>query len=173
MMNFPINNSIPYAIPTSELPDPTRREMDFLESSFFAKPNRCLPSPAEVTALSHNFSAKPQPQPVVFKKLNCLVKFGRSVTVAEAQCLWMLRRVFGDTVPVPEVYGWRVQEGYVFIDMEFIDGRTLHDCWNDLSDMDKTVLRDQLCQIISRLRQLRHHPSDKYIGANSTMSIQE
>ncbi|PYI06690.1 hypothetical protein BO78DRAFT_314803, partial [Aspergillus sclerotiicarbonarius CBS 121057] len=55
--------------------------------------------------------------------------------------------------------------------MELIHGRALHDCWDDLNDMDKPVLCDQLCQIISRLRQLSHHPSDKYIGSISRQRV--
>ncbi|PWY72145.1 hypothetical protein BO94DRAFT_539277 [Aspergillus sclerotioniger CBS 115572] len=126
MMDSPSNTSTLNPIPPSKLPDPTKPKADFLESSFFAKPNRRLPSPAEVKALSRDFT-KSRQQPVVFEHLNLIVKLGRTVTVAEAQCLWMLRRVFGDTVPVPEIYGWRTDEDYVFIYMELIDGRTLHD----------------------------------------------
>ncbi|RAL04659.1 uncharacterized protein BO80DRAFT_205994 [Aspergillus ibericus CBS 121593] len=147
--------------------------MDFLESSFFAKFDRCLPSLAEVRALSHDFSTARQPKPVVFEQLNLLVKSGRTVPVAEAQCLWMLRRVFGDSVPVPEVYGWRIENNYVFIYMELIHGRTLHECWDDLDSMEKTVLCDQLCEIVSRFRQLSYQPSDKYIGSVSRQRVHD
>ncbi|KAF7899003.1 uncharacterized protein EAF01_008216 [Botrytis porri] len=37
---------------------------------------------------------------------------------AEAQCLWIIRKNLGDEVPVPEIYGWRVDGDYVFIYME-------------------------------------------------------
>ncbi|PYH37125.1 phosphotransferase family protein [Aspergillus neoniger CBS 115656] len=174
-MKDPISAPVIHAIPSFKLPDPSRREVDFTESSFFAESGRCLPSPAEVRALSDDGGMVAEPRPVVFEDLNLLVKFGYCVTVTEAQCLWMLKRVFGDKVPVPELYGWRIDEqGHVFIYMELIRGRTLHDSWDDLDSDDKKALCDQLCQIIGQLRQLRHHPSDsKYIGSISRQSPQD
>lgn len=155
-----------HAAPASHLPDATKREMDFLESSFFKNPDQCLPTPAQVRALSSDVSTSPQPQPIIFKNPNIFVKFGPYVTVAEAQCLWMIRRVFHGRIPVPEVFGWRIdEEDYVFIYMEFIQGQTLLDSWGDLTGLDKKSLCDQLCQIVRILRQLGQFSSDKYIGA--------
>jgi hypothetical protein len=78
-----------------------------------------------VKALSSDVHISPQPKPVIFAESKLFVKFGPYVTVAEAQCLWMINRLFGDAVPVPEIFGWRVdEENYVFIYMELIEGRT-------------------------------------------------
>ena len=101
--------------------------MDFLDSYFFQSKehSRCLPTPAEVRALSEVKIF--QPHPVIVEHLNLLVKFGPHVTVAEAQCLWLVRRILGDKVPVPEVYGWRVVGLEVFIYIHLVRGVTLKD----------------------------------------------
>ena len=61
----------------------------------------------------------------MFDSLNVLVKFGYGVPVEEALNLWMVKRRFQNRVPVPEVFGWRVEEGVVYIYMEPIRGPTL------------------------------------------------
>ena len=102
-------------ISLSRLPSAKQLEMDFLDSSFFQKhdPRNRLPTPQEVRALS----AKPGSQPdlVKFKDLGLIVKLGLHVTVEEALCTWAIRRVLLHDVPVPEVYGWRVDGSEVFI----------------------------------------------------------
>ncbi|KAH8703188.1 phosphotransferase enzyme family protein [Talaromyces proteolyticus] len=150
---------------TEPLPDVSQKSQDFVDSSFFKKHQR-LPSPAQVRALSQDIKTSPKPKPVIFEDLNVLVKFGPDVTVAEAQNLWMVKRAFRDEVPVPEVFGWRVdQEDYVFIYMEIIHGQTLQHLWDDLNAADKASLCDQLCQIMKTLRQLEQDPQDHYIGS--------
>lgn len=37
----------------------------------------------------------------------------------------MIRCVFNGKIPVPEVYGWRVDEGHVLIYMEHVKEQTL------------------------------------------------
>ena len=92
---------------TSWLPDTTKAEMDFVDSSFFSVhgPNPRLPTPAEVRALSPASETDPRPRPVKFEHLDLLVKFGHDVAIEEAQCLWIVRRLLGQEVPVPELYG--------------------------------------------------------------------
>ncbi|XHG04941.1 hypothetical protein AWENTII_008195 [Aspergillus wentii] len=160
-------NSMPerHIVSISQLPDATKREMDFLESSFFQNPNHRLPTPAQVKALSTDISTTPKPEPIIFENPNIFVKFGLYVTIAEAQCLWMIRQVFRGKIPVPELFGWRIDdEGHVFIYMELIQGKRLADRWDGLDSVDKGVLRDQLCDIVGCLRQLEQDPSDKFIG---------
>ncbi|KAH9221770.1 phosphotransferase enzyme family protein [Leptodontidium sp. 2 PMI_412] len=96
--------------------------MDFLESSFFKVngQNQSLPTPSEVRALSGP-KEKTQPLPVRFEHLNLLVKFGR----------------LGDDIPVPEVYGWRIDGDDVFIYMELIHGDTLKSRWDSMSRAGK------------------------------------
>jgi hypothetical protein len=146
------------------LPDASQREVDFVDTSFF-KSHQHLPPPAQVRALSRNIKTSSKPKPVIFENLNVLVKFGPHVTVAEAQNLWMIKRAVHDKIPIPEVFGWRVDaDGYVFIYMELIQGRTLQDRWDDLNTTDKNLLRDQLSQILTTLRGLGQDPNDQYIG---------
>lgn len=145
-------------------PDGTKREMDFLDSTFFKTPGQHLPTPAQVRALSTDVSTRAQPTPVIFRNLNLLIKFGPHVTVEEAQCLWMVRQAFQGSVPVPQLFGWRVDdEEYVFIYMELIEGQTLLDGWDDINTTDREVMRNQLREIVKCLRQLRQQCS-RYIG---------
>lgn len=152
------------AIPIPELPDATQREVDFLDSSFFKDPDHHLPTPTEVRALSKDYHTSPEPVPVIFQDLAVFVKFGRHINVAEAQNLWIIKRVLHDKVPVPEVFGWRVDGDEVFIYMELIHGKTLKSQWNDLDGLDKEMICDQLCSIIGSLRQLEPDPAHQFIG---------
>lgn len=94
-----------------------------------------------------------------------MVKFGSHVTTEEAQCLWFIKWTFADDVPVPEIFGWQAdEENLVFLYMEFIQRPTLQDCWDGLDGLEKESLREHLCQIVNRLRQLEQDPSDQYIG---------
>lgn len=146
------------------VPDRTKREMGFLDSTFFKTPGQQLPTPAQVRALSKDVSTKAQPTPVIFKNPNIFVKFGPHVTVDEAQCLWKMRQTFQGAVPVPEVFGWHVDdEDYVFIYMEIIEGQMLLDGLDDIQSTDREVMRNQLREIVGYLRQLKPR-SDKYIG---------
>jgi hypothetical protein len=139
--------------------------MDFLDTSFFKEHKGDLPAPAKVKALGNESWKK---KPVVFDDLGVLVKFGPGVTVAEAQCLWMIKRVFHGKIPVPEVFGWRVEEidgnDWVFIYIELIRGDTLQSRWDHLNTSDKEVICSELCDILNTLRQLEQDPSDQFIG---------
>jgi hypothetical protein len=141
-------------------PDPTKLEMDFTESSFFklSGGKRHLPTPAEVRV------SLIQKNVVRFENLNLLVKFGDNVKVAEAQSQWALRRAIGDKVPIPEVYGWRVDQGQVFIYMQLIPGPTLKQGWHSLNDSDKEAVCHQLRQIIDSLRQVKQDAPNPFIG---------
>ena len=149
-----------------QLPDGNQARMDFLESSFYKghDSGRCLPSPVEVRASSGRNRPTPQPPPVKFEHLDLIVKYGPHVTVAEAQCLWMIKRVLREQVPVPEVYGWRVDGQDVFIYMEFLRGETLKDRWDFLSVGDRTTLCNHLHQIMESLRHVEQDPKDPFIG---------
>lgn len=152
--------------PTAKhLPDESMQEMNFLDSSFFTKdPSRSLPTPAQVRALATGESRGTRPFGVIFKEFNIFVKYGREAKTREAQCLWFIKRTFGNEFPVPEVYGWRVDGNEVFIYMEHIQGQTLTEAWNKLDGEDKSSVLGDLCQIINRLRQLEQGCSDQFIG---------
>ncbi|KAI9804717.1 MAG: hypothetical protein M1825_001085 [Sarcosagium campestre] len=158
-----------FRIDSSSLPNGAETEMDYVESFFFKSngPNPRLPTPAEVRALSPGYDKKSQPLPVRFEHLGLIVKFGRMIAVAEAQSLWVIKRVFGEKVPVPEVYGWRVDDGRVYIYMQLIQGPTLKERWDTLSVSDKAVICDDLRQMITSLRRAEQNPHDIFIGAES------
>lgn len=148
---------------TQQLPE-AKYDMEFLDSSFFRdrNPNQRLPTPAEVRALS--VGDKLKPPPVIFEHLDLLVKFGPRVTVAEGQCLWIIKRILRDVVPVPEVYGWKVDGSEVFVYMQYSRGQRLKDRWESLSITEKTEICNQLGDIMRALRQVSQSPRDQFIG---------
>jgi hypothetical protein len=153
---------------TSCLPDAKAKDRDFLDSSFFStKPGQCLPTPSEVTGRSPDFPTNPRPAPIRFENLNLIVKFGLCVGIEEALCLRLIKKHLADRVPVPEVYGWRVDGPYVFIYMQLIQGETLHNRWDSLRVSDRELICNQLGEIVSSLRQVEQDPMDTYIGVAS------
>lgn len=125
--------------------------MDFLESSFFKNhdPHKHLRTPEEVRALSKKPS--PRPDPVKFEGLGLIIKFRPHMTVEEVLRIWAIRRVPHDSVPVPELYGWRVDRPEAFIYMELIRGDSLKERWDALGDDDRVSICDQLRKIMASL----------------------
>jgi hypothetical protein len=162
MLTMPENRRID----PSWLPVTALSQVEFLDSSFFQLhgPNQPLPTPAEVKALSGAGLMRSRPPPVRFESLGLIVKFGYHVTIYEAQCLQVIKRVFNDEIPVPEVYGWRVHDNQVFIYMQLIQGEALIDRWDSLSISDKTVICDQLHGIVTSLRSVEQNPDDMFVG---------
>jgi aminoglycoside phosphotransferase (APT) family kinase protein len=76
----------------------------------------------------------------------------------------VIKKVLGDEVPVPELYSWRIDGRDVFIYMEYLQGETLKDRWDSLTDADKTSTCYYLWQIIASLRQVEQDPDDAFIG---------
>ncbi|KAL2871719.1 aminoglycoside phosphotransferase family protein [Aspergillus lucknowensis] len=140
----------------SRLPQATATEMDFR---------------AEVTARSKDFKSTPQPAPVKFDNLNLIVKFGPHVVVEEALCLRILQKTLADTVPVPEVYGWRVEGAYACIYMELIQGESLYNRWDYLGDRGRASICHQLRDIVSSLREVEQDPTDPFIGSITRQSL--
>lgn len=82
--------------------------------------------------------------------LNLCIKFGNSVTIAEANAL---RFIAGHTsVPVPKVYHTFTYHGKTYIIMKRIRGETVAKRWHSLSETSKTSIFGQLRQIIEELR---------------------
>lgn len=103
---------------------PKYLNFDDRDSSFFRKWDE-LPSPKDVQAQAEaqrlvGFNPNPRrdyqsavpsfvkPQPAVFADMGLLVNWGRTERISEAQTIFALRRVLYDLVPVPELYGWRI-----------------------------------------------------------------
>lgn len=86
------------------------------------------------------------------------------MTTNEAQCLWLIKKELGDDIPVPEVYGWRIDGDDVFIYMELIHGVTLKSRWNSMSRADKETVCGDLSRIMTSLRAVDQAPSESFVG---------
>ncbi|KAE8153130.1 phosphotransferase enzyme family protein [Aspergillus avenaceus] len=149
------------------------------ESSFFQKWGR-LPSPNEVQARAktqHLAGAYPdqrttrsmvapyvRPPPVIFEEMGLFVKWGSSIQVSEAQCLYAVRQLLKGDIPVPEVYGWRTEGDEKYIYMEYVNGTSLEQAWPIMGQEDKASICRELRTIYQCLRQVEQDPEDPFIG---------
>ncbi|PLN85985.1 phosphotransferase enzyme family protein [Aspergillus taichungensis] len=149
------------------------------DSSFFQKWDQ-LPSPSEVQARAkaqHLAGVHPDPRrvyltppyvrppPVVFEEMGLFVKWGSSVEIFEAQCLYAIRRFLEGDVPVPEVYGWRTDGDVKYVYMEYVKGTPLDQVWSTMRHADKVGICSELRTIFQRLRQIEQDPEDPFIGS--------
>jgi aminoglycoside phosphotransferase len=100
----------------------------------------------------------------MFPELNVFVKCGRKVSTAKAICLWAVKRHLQGQVPVPDVYGWRVDGQDVFLFMELVPSVILQERWDQLSYQDRLLVCDELRFMISQLRSLKQLPTERFIG---------
>lgn len=100
----------------------------------------------------------------VFEGLDLLVKFGLEESIAEGQCLYAIRRVFGSAVPVPEVYAWLQDGQEIFIFMEMLYGVTLERRWDDLDLGARRGVAEELRGILQTLRTAEQDPVNTFIG---------
>ncbi len=139
----------------------------FKESIYFPEngPNSSLPSPAIVRA-TQKARHLSRFMTVRFEDLKLVVKYGGEITMAEALCLWAIRRLLPDQVPVPEVYSWCEDGGEFFICMELIQGETLENKWESLSKLEKINVCGQLRVMLSELRSLKQDPENQFLGGS-------
>lgn len=104
------------------------------------------------------------PTPAVFEKLGLFVKWGSMVEVREGQTLYALRKYWGSSVPVPEIYGWRTDGSETFLYMEAIHKRTMEDVWPDLDEEDRLRICNELRTVLNNLRQIRLPLSQAFVG---------
>lgn len=148
---------------------PSAENVVFSNTSFFQHngTNATLPKPAAVrkaaTLPKTGVWAK-KPCCVPFISQGLVVKYGPGIEIAEAQCMWAIRRSLGHHVPVPEVYGWCRDEGEVFIYMQYIQGATLNEAMDKLDQSELLQVMDQLRQIVIALRSLRQPPGESFLG---------
>ena len=150
----------------SSLPDISKAEMDFYDTSFFQRSWPLLPqlpSPAEILQQYPD-----QGRGVIkFEHLNLIVKVGHSsyLRLEEAQTMIAIRRAFANHgIPVPEVFGWRRYRDRTFIYMSLIHGETLRGAWPTLTETDKKAVCRDLTKIITALRRVNQRSSDRFIG---------
>ncbi|CDO77622.1 hypothetical protein BN946_scf184946.g15 [Trametes cinnabarina] len=149
----------------------------FEESSFFTR-HSSLPSPADVLAAAREQDPERsqytwRPPPVTFKSLNLLVKYGTEITIAEGQCLWAIRQLLKESIPVPEVYGWQTEGDMVFIFMELMHGVTLEERYPSLSPEEKSSIAHQLKVVTTALRSLKQDPADPFVGHIGRQPLQD
>lgn len=82
--------------------------------------------------------------------LNLCIKFGDSVTLAEANALRFIAK--HTSIPVPKVYHAFTHRGKTYILMSRIRGETMAKRWRSLSEKSKASIFNQLRQIIEELR---------------------
>ena len=120
---------------------PSEATVVFQHSSFFSRNNgHPLPTLSEVLAASAVQNSpedhkKANPPPVFFESLGLAVKLGRdeTVSISEGQCLWALGRLLPE-VPVPEIYGWSTEDGYVLLYLEMVKGVTFKKRWPSMTE---------------------------------------
>ncbi len=113
-------------------------------------------------------SRRPTLNPVLLEELDLVVKYGKDILIAEAQCLWYFSRHMRDDVPTPELYGWQVDGSQTFIYMEFVHGETLADAWPSMSEEDKDAIGEELHRCIAAWRGLRQESEPYYIGIRTS-----
>ena len=128
--------------------------MDFLESSYFEVQGRKLPNPPLVDTSVTGV--------VTVSELQLLIKYGSDVTVDEAVTMCAIRQRLGHQVPIPELFGWRVDGDTIFMYMELMNGTTLEKSLGDMTLPDKEFICDQLREMLSTLRQLQQE--ETFIG---------
>ncbi|KAF4342478.1 phosphotransferase family [Fusarium beomiforme] len=156
---------------------PSGNNVTFQDSTFFSRnvPDATFPAPNEVRAKSkagdHVLDRK---NTVIFESLRLVVKFGKEprVTVAEGQCLWWLRQYLPG-VPVPEIYGWKEDDGEVLLYMQLVEGVTLENLWDSLSREEKVGVCEQLRDMVGELRQVRQDPNDVFLGQINRGPLQD
>ncbi|POR35336.1 Phosphotransferase enzyme family protein [Tolypocladium paradoxum] len=160
-------------IDISSLPDISKAEMDFHDSSFFrcnARPQ--LPTP---TAILQQFPDRGATV-VKFEHLNLAVKYGHSSypRLEEAQTMRAIRQAFPhDDIPVPEVFGWRKHGDLNFIYMSLIRGKTLREAWPSLTEGDKMSISSELRRIVAALRRATQGSSERFIGSINGGTVQD
>ena len=149
---------------------PSSESIIFESSSFFVN-HATLPTPDEVRRAACDPPVRVDPWTwcvVRFPSLRLIVKYGRQITMAEGQCLWAVRTLLGNTVPVPELYGWCRDGESTFLYMEFIQAPTLKERWSTLSASEREEIGTQFGQIIDNIGQLELEPSvSEFVGAQN------
>ncbi|KAK8147722.1 hypothetical protein G3M48_001145 [Beauveria asiatica] len=141
-------------------------------SSFFCEGRAsALPSPNEIRLLNGNSGGVRtgdfyRPPPVRIPSLGLLVKYGADVTAREAKAQMMVREKLGGQVPIPEVFGWTMDEGQVFIYMQLVEGDTLEARWENLGEANRRSVCAQLRCMVDSWRSLTQDNHECYIGTS-------
>lgn len=157
---------------------PMQDNVDFCDTAFFqTSQNARLPTPEEIRRrnqhLHPDLSPNYQRPPLVsFADLKMIVKYGRDITIEEGQCYWFMQRYMGQSVPGPEIYGWRYDGKETFLYLELIEGDTLDSVWDSLSESSRLKLCAELRGIVHSWRQLARGPSEEFVGQSNIFFLQ-
>lgn len=103
----------------------------------------------------------------MFEELNLVVKYGGPLQVRTEGALAMhaIHAAFPkDDVPVPELFGWRVEDGATYVYMELVPGITLADAWSDLAEDEKVAIEKEMKRIAGRLKSIERPQGHDLIG---------
>lgn len=154
-------------IEISALPDISREQVDFLDTSFFqpngASSHRSLPTPTEISHDPSNDNRKV----VIFESLNLAVKVKHKSTIKleEVQAMIAIRRAFPNgEVPVPEVFGWRHHNDKIYIYQSLASGTSLKQAWKSLTEYEKASICGELSRIVTALRRAKQDTPHSFVG---------
>ena len=121
-----------------------------------------LPSIAEILASNHVLSTPYATTKVVKVGEHFVVKYGRHVSLIEADNMKYLSTE--TVVPVPKFYASMMapEMDRLFIVMEYIEGQTLAQALPSLTSTERQNVFDQIQEILSHLRNL---PPPDYLGS--------
>jgi hypothetical protein len=172
-MKMKDNNQLVLEIPS--LPDISREEADFLDTSFFqsngaSSSHPRLPTPTEISRdPSHN-----NRKVVIFKSLNLAVKVKHKSTIKleEVQAMIAIRRAFPNgEVPVPEVFGWRQHNEKIYIYQSLAAGISLKQAWPSLTKAEKFFICGELSKVVEALRRLKQDTPHPFIGTATSSAF--
>lgn len=83
-------------------------------------------------------------RPITTLSLSLFVKYGKDVTVAEAQAAEMVCRRLQARMPTPEIFGWAEEGEGVFIYMELVNGSSLRKRWSGMDSEERTAVCAEL-----------------------------
>ncbi|KAF5241193.1 hypothetical protein FANTH_9189 [Fusarium anthophilum] len=67
-------------------------------------------------------------------------------------------------VPVPEIYGWSTENGYVLLYTEMVKGVTVEERWPSMTEDEKTGFWGALRSLVSSLQTLSQDPDNQFLG---------
>lgn len=69
-----------------------------------------------------------------------------------------------DDIPVPELFGWRIDDDVTYVYMELVSGTTLADVWSDLTEDEKVSIEEEMKRISGSLKSMQRPQSHDLIG---------
>lgn len=158
---------------------PSGVELDFSTVNYSRfSPDKPMPSPSTIRALNRNLGGVRaenfyRPPPLHIPSLGLLVKYGADVTIHEARTQIMIREKLCGQVPTPEVFGWVVDGGQVFIYMQLIQGETLEARWHNLDKANRLSICSQLKRMVASWRSLLQDDQECYIGSTGKQALND